>query len=109
MESLGISVAGGMCSPRGDTPIFVTNINPQGCLGKSGNIKVSWVAQLLPYLFGYKTGLSLSRMSTNNQISPMQFCCYTGFTLPKQYQRSRSVLYGSRFLGLFWKEKNTVL
>ena len=37
----------------------------------------------LPYLFGYKTGLSLSRMSTNNQISPMQFCCNTDFTLPK--------------------------
>ena len=36
----------------------------------------------LPYLFGYKTGLSLSRMSTNNQISPMQFCCNKGFTLP---------------------------
>ena len=32
----------------------------------------------LPYLFGYKTGLSLSRKSTNNQISPMQFCCNTG-------------------------------
>ena len=46
----------------------------------------------LPYLFGYKTGLSLSRMSTNNQINPMQFCCNTGFTLPKQSQRSRSVL-----------------
>ena len=41
MDTLGISVAGGMCSPRGDTPIFVTNINPQGCLGKSGNIKVN--------------------------------------------------------------------
>ena len=27
----------------------------------------------IPYLFGYKTGLSLSRMSTNNQISPTQF------------------------------------
>ena len=65
---------------------------------------------LIPYLFGYKTGLSLSRMSTNNQIGPMQFCCNTGFTLPKQSQRSRSVLEdGSRFLGLFWKEKNTVL
>ena len=44
----------------------------------------------IPYLFSYKTGLSLSRMSTNNQISPMQFCCNTGFTLPKQSQRSRS-------------------
>ena len=46
----------------------------------------------IPYLFGYKTGLSLSRMSTNNQISPMQFCSKTGFTLPKQSQRSRSIL-----------------
>ena len=44
----------------------------------------TWLAQTVPYLFGYKMGLSLSRMSTNNQISPMQFCCYTGFTLPKQ-------------------------
>ena len=40
----------------------------------------------IPYLFGYKTGLSLSRMSTNNQISPMQFCCNKGLTLPKQSQ-----------------------
>ena len=46
----------------------------------------------IPYLFDYKMGLSLSRMSTNNQISPMQFCCNTGFTFPKQSQRSRSVL-----------------
>ena len=42
----------------------------------------------LPYLFGYKTGFSLSRMSTNNQISPMQFCCNTSFTLSKQSQLS---------------------
>ena len=50
-------------------------------------INVDPVMFQLPYLFGYKTGLSLSRMSTNNQISPMQFCCYTGFTLPKQSQK----------------------
>ena len=32
------------------------------------------------------------------------------FTLPKQSQRSRSILQdGSRSLGLFWKEKNSVL
>ena len=51
-----------------------------------------WFAKHIPYLFGYKTGLSLSRMSTNNQISPMQFCSNTSITLLKQYQRSRSVL-----------------
>ena len=36
----------------------------------------------------------------------MKFCNNTSFILPKQSQRSRSILKdGSRFLGLFWKEK----
>ena len=36
----------------------------------------------------------------------MKFCYNTNFTLPKQSQRSRSILQdGSRSLGLFWKEK----
>ena len=36
----------------------------------------------------------------------MKFCYNTKFTLPKQSQRSRSILQdGSRSLGLFWKEK----
>ena len=36
----------------------------------------------------------------------MKFCNNTNFTLPKQSQRSRSILQdGSRSLGLFWKEK----
>ena len=36
----------------------------------------------------------------------MKFCYNTDFTLPKQSQRSRSVLQdGSRSLELFWKEK----
>ena len=35
-----------------------------------------------------------------------KFCYETSFALPKQSQRSRSILKdGSRFLGLFWKEK----
>ena len=34
----------------------------------------------------------------------------TSFTLHKQSQRSRSIIYdGSRFLGLFWKEKHRCL
>ena len=37
----------------------------------------------------------------------MKFCNNSNFTLPKQSQRSRSVLEdGSRSLGLFWTEKN---
>ena len=36
----------------------------------------------------------------------MKFCNNTNLTLPKQSQRSRSVLQdGSRSFGLFWKEK----
>ena len=36
----------------------------------------------------------------------MKFCYNTNFTLPKQSQRSRSILPdGSRSLSLFWKEK----
>ena len=36
----------------------------------------------------------------------MKFCCETNSTLPKQCQRSRSILQnGSRTFGLFWKEK----
>ena len=65
---------------------------------------------LIPYLPGYKTGVCPSRMSSNDLISPMKFCNNTNFTIPKQSQRSRSVLQdGSRSLGLFWKEKNSVL
>ena len=34
----------------------------------------------------------LSRMTTNNKSSPMEFCYNTIFTLPKRSQRSRSIL-----------------
>ena len=38
----------------------------------------------------------------------MKFCYNTNFTIPKQSQRSRSILQdGSRSLELFWKEKKT--
>ncbi|XP_076451152.1 ligand of Numb protein X 2-like [Babylonia areolata] len=38
-ESLGISIAGGVMSQRGDTPVFVTNINPGGCIGRCRQVK----------------------------------------------------------------------
>ncbi|ESO97584.1 hypothetical protein LOTGIDRAFT_103997 [Lottia gigantea] len=38
-ETLGVSVAGGVASHRGDTPIYITNINPKGCLGRTGKLK----------------------------------------------------------------------
>ena len=45
-------------------------------------------------------------MTANNLISPMKCCYNTSFTLPKQSQRSRSILHDeSRSLRLLWKEK----
>lgn len=38
-ENLGISVAGGVGAQRGDTPIYVSNIHPNGCLGRSSNLQ----------------------------------------------------------------------
>ena len=54
-----------------------------------------------------RRGFCPSRMTSNNEISPMKFWYNTNFTLPKQSQRSRSVFQDrSRLLGLFWKENN---
>ena len=40
----------------------------------------------------------------------MKFWYNTNFTLPRQSQRSRSILQdGSRSLRLFWKEKNCLI
>ncbi|CAL8109234.1 unnamed protein product [Calicophoron daubneyi] len=38
-EPLGISVAGGAHSQRGDTPIYVTNINPECVLGRKNLVR----------------------------------------------------------------------
>ena len=55
-------------------------------------------------------GFCHSRMTSNNLMSPIKFCYNTNFTLPKQSQRSRSILQnGSRSLGLFWKERKLCL
>jgi hypothetical protein len=39
-ESLGISVVGGVGHPRGDIPIYVTNLQTGGCLGRTKLIQV---------------------------------------------------------------------
>ncbi|XP_013087370.2 ligand of Numb protein X 2-like isoform X2 [Biomphalaria glabrata] len=38
-ETLGISIAGGVSSHRGDTPVYITNINPDGCVGRTNVLK----------------------------------------------------------------------
>ena len=39
-ESLGMRIGGGIGSNEGDTPIYIANIHPHGCIGKSKNLKV---------------------------------------------------------------------
>ena len=57
-----------------------------------------------------RQGFCPSRMTSNNEISLNKFCYNTNFTLPKQSQRSRSILQdGSTSLGLFLKEKKLCL
>lgn len=38
-ESLGMTVAGGRGSKSGELPIFVTSVQPHGCLARDGRIK----------------------------------------------------------------------
>ena len=38
-ESLGMTVAGGRGSKSGELPIFVTSVQPHGCLARDGHIK----------------------------------------------------------------------
>ncbi|KAG8591755.1 hypothetical protein GDO81_000290, partial [Engystomops pustulosus] len=39
MESLGMTVAGGRGSKSGELPIFVTSVQPHGCLARDSRIK----------------------------------------------------------------------
>ena len=39
-ESLGMRIGGGIGSNEGDTPIYIANIHPHGCIGKSKQLKV---------------------------------------------------------------------
>lgn len=40
-ESLGMRIGGGIGSNEGDTPIYVANIHPSGCVGKLKQLKVN--------------------------------------------------------------------
>ena len=39
-ESLRMRIGGGIGSNEGDTPIYIANIHPHGCIGKSKQLKV---------------------------------------------------------------------
>ncbi|XP_060078546.1 E3 ubiquitin-protein ligase LNX-like [Ylistrum balloti] len=72
LETLGISVAGGLDSPRGDTPIYVTNINPLGSLGRTKQIKKGDILLSIngSSLLGltHNEAVSLVKMNTDNKV-----------------------------------------
>ena len=41
-DTLGIGIAGGRFTCGYDTPIYVTNVQPDGCLAKTGQISVAY-------------------------------------------------------------------
>ena len=43
-ESLGMRIGGGIGSNEGDTPIYIANIHPHGCIGKSKQMKVRQIS-----------------------------------------------------------------
>ena len=42
-ESLGMRIGGGIGSNEGVTPIYIANIHPHGCMGKSKQLKVMYI------------------------------------------------------------------
>ena len=47
-ESLGMRIGGGIGSNEGDTPIYIANIHPHGCIGKSKQMKVRLSEKNIP-------------------------------------------------------------
>ena len=70
--------------PRNPEGGEATVIYVEGSLKFPNSYRVSQLDAVIHHIQDY--------LSTNNQISPMQFCCNTSFTLPKQSQRSRFVV-----------------
>lgn len=63
LESLGMTVAGGRGSKSGELPIFVTSVQPHGCLSRDGRIKRGkrpLVSSSVGPEFAPKAALSLS-------------------------------------------------
>ena len=46
-ESLGMRIGGGIGSNEGDTPIYIANIHPHGCIGKSKQMKVRKIDRII--------------------------------------------------------------
>lgn len=73
-EPLGISVAGGRHSQRGDTPIYVTNINPDCILGREKLVIVGRFSFPL-WRFWIEILTSLCDLIS-------LFCCFIGTVRP---------------------------
>ena len=51
-------IGGGIGSNEGDTPIYIANIHPHGCIGKSKQMKVNIVLPLATTVAIFSTSIS---------------------------------------------------
>jgi len=73
-ESLGMTVAGGRGSKSGELPIFVTSVQPHGCLARDGRIKrgrawLSWWHGWPPVVFWW-----VHSLKSRGVIKPVNKC-----------------------------------
>lgn len=68
LESLGMTVAGGRGSKSGELPIFVTSVQPHGCLSRDGRIKRG-----KPFLRNDNNGTDSARSKTLQHLFTLSF------------------------------------
>ncbi|XP_013397282.1 E3 ubiquitin-protein ligase LNX isoform X3 [Lingula anatina] len=66
-ESLGISVAGGLGSQRGDVPIYVSNVQAGGCLARSKQVKKGDILVSI-------NGISLMDLTHSESVKVLKAC-----------------------------------
>ncbi|XP_058886682.1 ligand of Numb protein X 2-like isoform X2 [Acipenser ruthenus] len=64
-ESLGMTVAGGRGSKSGELPIFVTSVQPHGCLSRDGRIKRGDVLLSI-------NGIDLTKLSHSEAVATLK-------------------------------------
>lgn len=81
-ESLGMTVAGGRGSKSGELPIFVTSVQPHGCLARDGRIKrggvwLPWWHGCLSWLFDHY--ILWSQVVSKNLLTDAGKCLWDSF------------------------------
>lgn len=97
-ESLGISVVGGVGHPRGDIPIYVTNLQTAGCLGRTKLIQVSFQRSSAEQV-------SIADFETHSHTAHAPASSYSRFLVRQLPCKNTPQCWGFQFLSIHgWKE-----